>query len=150
MWGHPRPIVLTRMSTHIHTTSPRQHLIERYIWYGGVMALLLALRRQTEALLRALPRAVYPRLHLLQELSHHLRARTNSVVAAMVPSRLDVRRFLLEAQRHTRYGRGTAVFGYSGLNANARAWVGGSATVNTSRPNETIGNLHLPGWATWR
>lgn len=68
------------------------------------MALLLVLRRQTEALLKALPRVVYPRLHLLQELSQHLRARTDAVVAAMVPSRLYVRRFLQEAQRHTRLG----------------------------------------------
>lgn len=61
------------------------------------------LRRQTEALLKALPCAVYPRLHLLQELGHSLHARTDAVVAAVVPSHLDVRRFLHEAQRHTRY-----------------------------------------------
>ncbi len=66
------------------------------------MALLLVLRRQTEALLKALPTTVYPRLHLLQELSGSLRARTDAVVAALVPSHLDVRRLLQQAQRHTR------------------------------------------------
>jgi class 3 adenylate cyclase len=93
--------------SHIITTCAHvyhQYLIERHVWYGGVMALLLVLRHQTERLLHALPAVVYPQLHLLQELSGNLRARTDAVVAALVPSHLDVRRLLQQAQRQTRYG----------------------------------------------
>lgn len=84
----------------------RQLLIEHYIWYGGVMALLLVLRHQTQTLLQALPALVYPRLDLLQELSLSLHARTDATVAALVPSHLDVPRLLQQAQRHTRCGGG--------------------------------------------
>ncbi|EWM28587.1 agc (camp- cgmp-dependent and protein kinase c) kinase family protein [Nannochloropsis gaditana] len=96
-------LLLNHIIIWIASSSPRpdelHYVLGRYCWYGALVAVLLTYHRQTEHLGMTLPSQVYPYVQELQAFASVLLARTDAVVAKLVPSNVDVRRLLLHAQQ---------------------------------------------------